>query len=132
MSITRYLQYLLEKAIRCGLIIDEVRLKSSFIEGLHYLVNFCMKTYWGAHKDEIFQNLARYAISLLKLKKRSNSISTPSQNISCDPGKLKTYSQISENSLFMSVQDHRGSKSSSISSSKTLKTKRQSSNKEKS
>lgn len=44
MSAVRYSDVSWDKALRCSLVYEEIRLKDSFIEGLHQLVRFSMRT----------------------------------------------------------------------------------------
>lgn len=67
MTAVCHCEVLWEKALGCGRVYDEPRLKAIFIEGTHSSIRNLMRTYWGAHKETTLHNLALHVTLLVKL-----------------------------------------------------------------
>lgn len=84
MSATLFSELLWEKALRCGRVYNDARLKALFIEGLHTSIRLSMRLYWAANKDATLHDLARHATSLSKFQEGLKKASSKEQPESRD------------------------------------------------
>jgi len=68
MSPPDYAHNLWTKALRCGTVYDEDRLKGIFIEGLHESICQSVRNYWSKNGDADLQELARHAKSMANIR----------------------------------------------------------------
>lgn len=73
---TRHFEILFEKALRCGVVYNEPRLKEIFIESLRSSICYSTRKYWGAHKGAKLHSLARYATNHVKLQENTHGTSS--------------------------------------------------------
>lgn len=90
MSVVRHPGVLGEKALPCGRVYKESRLKEVFIDGLYQSVRYATRTYYEAHSDEVLQIIALYAVCLVKLQEQSKTTSTSCRHSRYKQCKLKT------------------------------------------
>jgi len=68
MSPQDYAHNLWTKALKCGTVHDEDRLKGIFIEGLHESIRQSVRNYWSKNGDADLQELARHAKSMANIR----------------------------------------------------------------
>lgn len=119
-----YSQVLLEKALHCGHLYDELRLKEVFVEGLHDSIRFLIRPYWSAHKDVNLENLAPYETSQPRLQEVYKSTSTRSNNNNSTRRRRKqllSYPRKVQVTPILSNEQRRGSATSLSSSGEACK-----------
>lgn len=77
---TSYAEQLLLKALRCGHVYSEARLKAIFIERLYHSICFLMQNVWSANKYRPLRCLDRQVASLNKVQKMSKGPKVDSWN----------------------------------------------------
>lgn len=70
----QYYQARYDRALRCGMIYNEARLKAIFIKGLHAFICYSVGIYCGANYKATIQNLVRHTTSLLKLRENTGAL----------------------------------------------------------
>lgn len=124
MSVVRYTEVLLEKALHCGHVYDELSLKGAFIEVLHKSTHFSMRTFWGTLIDVALRNLARYVASLSKIQEGNISSSTRSNihgDVKGQQNQLLTHLRREKATPVISIEERHGPLSSSLLNEKASK-----------
>lgn len=120
----RYSEVPWRKALRCGRVRDHSRLENVFVNVLHIPIRFTMMAYSGAHKVATLQKLVRYATSMSGLREGNRSCRI-CWNVHGDIIVRRilhlNYKRRENGIPVMSIEQRRGSVSSSPSSGETSK-----------